>query len=91
MVEQTASAYLSAKTFSVEEVGFFEAAEKLLEIWFDIAPSWTSRGGLRTIPRCSRCLHTDHVQISTVYIFAQVKNCSSAQDSEVPHHQPVQK
>lgn len=48
-------------TISVEDVGFFEGAEKLLEIWFLLDPRETShkhsepgaKRGLRTIPRYS--------------------------------------
>ena len=36
-------------TFSVKEVGFFEGAEKLLEMWFDFPQD--EEKGLRIIPK----------------------------------------
>ena len=38
------------KRFSSNEVGFFEGPEKLLEIWFDLKSTFTSKG-LRIIPQ----------------------------------------
>ena len=37
-------------TFSVAEVGFYEGAEKLLELWFHL-PDGSSPMGIRTIPQ----------------------------------------
>lgn len=43
------------RSYSVQEVGFFEGAEKLLEVWFDLSrdpqPRDACSEGLRTIPR----------------------------------------
>ncbi len=50
------------RTFSVDEVGFFEGPEKLLEVWFDLCPledrsvistdlDMYYEKGLRVIPR----------------------------------------
>ena len=40
------------RVFSVEEVGFFEGAEKLLEMWFDLPGSQEgSSRGLRAVPK----------------------------------------
>ncbi|KAL5477068.1 hypothetical protein EMCRGX_G023810 [Ephydatia muelleri] len=39
-------------TFSVAEVGFYEGAEKLLELWFHL-PDGSSPMGIRTIPQAS--------------------------------------
>ena len=45
------------RTLSVEDVGFFEGAEKLLEVWFQLDPEGhvgaenNTKKGLRLIPR----------------------------------------
>lgn len=40
------------RVFSVEEVGFFEGAEKLLEMWFNLPGSQErSSLGLRAVPK----------------------------------------
>ena len=40
------------RVFSVEEVGFFEGAEKLLEMWFDLPGSQEGSSlGLRAVPK----------------------------------------
>lgn len=64
-------------TISVEDVGFFEGAEKLLEIWFLLETAHYKHGepgtkrGLRTISRCSytfkRCL-----QVTTNFFTAEM-------------------
>ena len=41
------------RTFSVQDVGFFEGAEKLLEMWFDFPQHKNGAAlGLRVIPKC---------------------------------------
>ena len=87
---EAAYLYKRKRSFSVEEVGFFEAAEKLLEVWFEIPSSWISRGGLRTIPRSPPRLFAHNCYVRIYIFFAlQVKNSSSAQDCEVSHHQSM--
>ncbi len=46
------------RSYSVQEIGFFEGAEKLLEMWFDV-PRGTppAKRGLRVIPRSARSRH----------------------------------
>ena len=39
------------RVFSIEDVGFFEGTEKLLEIWFDLSKGHATGTGLREIPR----------------------------------------
>ncbi|XP_011402818.1 PREDICTED: S-adenosylmethionine decarboxylase proenzyme-like [Amphimedon queenslandica] len=39
-----------SRRFSIEEVGFFEGTEKLLEVWFDIPSPESESRGLRDIP-----------------------------------------
>ncbi len=41
------------RSYSVQEVGFFEGTEKLLEMWFDVL---STGQGLRSIPRSVVCV-----------------------------------
>ena len=41
-----------SRKFSVNDVGFFEGTEKLLEVWFSFSDTeWTHHRGLREIPK----------------------------------------
>ncbi len=48
-LDQTAN--LQPMIFSVEEFGFFEGTEKLLEVWFSLSNKCYSTRGLRDIAR----------------------------------------
>lgn len=39
------------RVFTMEEVGFFEGTEKLLEMWFSLPDDRTDSRGLRDMPR----------------------------------------
>ena len=39
------------RTFSIDDVGFFEGTEKLLEVWFSLSKRCYNTKGLREIPR----------------------------------------
>lgn len=45
-----ATAAIFSRRFSVEEVGFFEGTEKLLEVWFNVPCDNAKSRGLRDIP-----------------------------------------
>lgn len=74
-------------TISVEDVGFFEGAEKLLEIWFLLDPQETAqykrlelgaKRGLRTIPRYSLLYTLETLQVTSLFaVEVNLKTCWS--------------
>ena len=58
------------RRFSVEEVGFFEGAEKLLEMWFLLpGTEEASSMGLRVIPKYVQCRDWGMVKVRPCKMF----------------------
>ena len=53
--------------FSVDDVGFFEGTEKLLEIWFSLSKRCYNTKGLREIPRYITKYHSVMHNIIIIY------------------------